>query len=280
MQHIKNKSNGKKQIMTQNMLQKTIKTLAFISIAASSLLARDITLQELEIYAGENYRVEYAKLKEEDKAKIEAEYRDKINLASIIRKQKENDSIYQAALDFRALDLWTKQIASKTDLTDGVLKELYSKQEIKVATKYKLRNILVKEESDADAVLEELLKLDGEKLLKRFGELVKEKSLDKATKEREGDSGWLDMSMLPKEIIDSIKDKPKLSLVKLPVIKDVGTQVVLIEDSQAEHIASFEEAKEYLKQMVISMAITKEAAKLLEPPKEKESSKQSKKKKQ
>jgi peptidyl-prolyl cis-trans isomerase C len=260
-------------------MTKFVKTMAIVSITVSSLLARDIDPKELEIYAGENYRVEYAKLKDENKAKIKQEYLEKVNLASIIRKQKENDSIYQAALDFRALDLWSKQIASKTDLTDGILKELYSKQEIKVAPKYKLRNILAKDENEADSIIKELSKLEGEQLLKRFGELAKAKSIDKATKDKEGDSGWLDMSMLPKETIDFIKDKPKLSVTKLPAIKDVGVQVVMIEDTQAERIASFEEAREYLKQIAINMAISKEATKLLESSKGTDSAKQSKKKK-
>jgi PPIC-type PPIASE domain len=264
-----NQNNSRKpDKMTRNIFKSSLIAVLAVGVVSTSLSARDIALVELEIYAAENYRVEYVKLKEEDKTKIKQEYKEKVALATIIRKETINDTLYQAALDFRALDLWSKQIASKTDVSDKVLKELYAKQEIKVAPKYKLRNILVKDESDANITIKELSKLESDKLLKRFGELVKEKSIDKATKDRDGDSGWMDDSVLPKEIIEQIKDKPKLSVIKLANIKEVGAQIILIEDKEPEHLASFEEAKEYLKRIAIQNAITREANKLLGDVKE------------
>ena len=102
--------------------------------------------------------------------------------------QKISDPIFQVALD-----LWSKQIVSTVEVTDEKLKELYSKQDLNVAAKYKLRNILVKSDEEAVSLEKEFSKYSGEELKSKFIVTVKEKSVDPATKVKEGDSGWVDL---------------------------------------------------------------------------------------
>lgn len=261
----------------------TIKSLLsatlLLSITASTMLARDISQKEYEIYAAENYKADFSKLSDSDKEKLKQEYKEKIELAIIIRKRMYEDPIYQAALDFKALDLWTRQIAANSKPTDKELQDMYSKSNMTVAPKYKLRNILVKDDKEADDIVKTLSSLSGDKLESKFISLVKDKSIDPATKDKDGDGGWVDISVMPKEIIDIIKDKTKDSIVKLPSIKDVGIQIILIEDMAHEHKASFEEAKNTLTQMAISSAISKEAQALLLGSNKDESKKKHKKNK-
>ena len=94
--------------------------------------------------------------------------------------------------------------------------------------------------------------------------MVKEKSIDPATKGKEGDSGWVDVSTMPKEVIERITGVSILSFVRLPSIPDLGTHILLLEDMQPEHKASFEEAKPYLSQTIIQNEILKEAKALLD----------------
>lgn len=234
------------------------------ALLSSSASGRDVSPKEYEIFAAENLRADFNKLSKDVQDKIRQDYDAKIRLATIIRKQQYEDPIYQAALDFRALDLWSNKIASKADVGDEKLKAIYERQELKVAPKYRLRNILVKTDEEASAIVAELSKYTGDELQNRFIALAKEKSIDPATKGKDGESGWVDVSTMPKEVIERIAGVSKLSFVRLPTIADLGTQILLLEDIQPEHTASFEEAKPYLAQMLIQSEIAKEAKALLD----------------
>lgn len=234
------------------------------ALLSSTLYGRYISPKEYEIYAVENLHADFNKLSKEVQDQIRQDYDNKIKLAIIIRKQQYEDPIYQAALDFRALDLWSNRIASKADISDEKLKELYAKQDLTVAAKYKLRNILVKADEEASAIVAELSKYTGGELQNRFIALVKEKSIDPATKGKEGDSGWVDVSTMPKEVIERVQGASKLSFVRLPSIPDLGIHILLVEDIQSEHKASFEEAKQFLAKMLIQNEIAKEAKVLLD----------------
>lgn len=246
-----------------NMTSKLLISAFTASVLVSSLVARQPDPKEYTIFTAENLRADYAKLTPEVQAQIKADYDTKIKLATIIRAQRATDPMFQAAIDFRALDLWSKQIASKVDVNEDKLKEVYSKQDLNVATKYKLRNILVKTDEEASAIESELSKYKGEELKAKFIAMVKDKSIDPVTKAKEGDGGWVDMSTMPKEIIDKLQNTSKMSIVHLPSIPNLGSHVILIEDINPAHKASFEEAKQHLAQMLIQSEIAKEAQALM-----------------
>lgn len=249
--------------LSQKLLISAIVVMLMVS-GTSSLSARDISPKEYEIFAAENLRADFNKLPADVQNKIRQDYDRQIKLATLIRQQHASEPIFQAALDFRALDLWSNRIASKVDIGDEKLKELYGKQDLSVAPKYKLRNILVKTDEEASAIVAELSKYTGDELQNRFIALVKEKSIDPATKGKDGDSGWVDVSTMPKEVIDRVQGASKLSFVRLPSIPDLGIHILLIEDMQPEHKASFEEGKQFLAKMLIQNEIAKEAKALLE----------------
>lgn len=247
----------------KNVIKYSIASATIICSISSALHARDISPKEYEIYAAENFRVDFSKLPKDAQEKVKTEYEGKIKFAQAIVKKTENDPIYNAAREFKTLEVWTRQIASSVKVTDEILKAHYNKQELTIAPKYKLRNILVKTNEDAQRVSKKLSTVDSGKLSSEFISLVKEYSLDKATKDKNGESGWVDDLTMPKEIIEQLKNKPKNSLVILPEIKDVGVQIILIEDIAPEHKASFEEAKQFLTQKMIQQAIETEAKKVL-----------------
>lgn len=242
---------------------KLLVSLIAAAFIAPSSFSRDISPKEYELFAAENLHVEYNKLAPDIQSQIRNDYDTKIKLATLIRKQQYDNLIYQAALDFRALDLWSKQIASKVEITEDKLKELYAKQNLNVATKFHLRNILVKTDAEASALENELYKYSGEELKTKFITLVKDKSIDPATKAKDGDGGWVDMSTMPPEIIDKLQNVSKMQIVKLPAIENLGTHIILVEDINPAHKASFEEAKQYLAQMLIQSEIAKEAQALM-----------------
>lgn len=246
-----------------NLTLKLLLSAIAVSTIASYTFARDISPKEYEIFAAENLRADYNKLNADMQTQIRNDYDAKIKLATLIRKQQYEDPMYQAALDFRALDLWSNQIAAKVQITEAKLQELYNKQDLNVAAKYKLRNILVKSDEEASTLEKELSKYTGEELKTKFISLVKDKSIDPSTKGKEGDGGWVDMSTMPKEIIEKLQNTPKMSLIKLPAIENLGTHIILVEDINPAHKATFEEAKQHLAQMLIQSEIAKEAQVLM-----------------
>lgn len=262
----------------QKLLISAMAAMLMVS-GTSSLSARDISPKEYEIFAAENLRVDFNKLPADVQNKIRQDYDGQIKLATLIRQQHASEPIFQAALDFRALDLWSKQLASKIKITDEMLQAVYEKQELKVAPKYKLRNILVKTDEEASVIIAELSKYTGEELRSKFIALAKEKSIDPVTQSKEGDSGWMDVSTMPKDMFERIQSASTLSFVRLNPISDLGTHILLVEDINPEHKASFEEAKTHLVQQIIQTEIAKEAKALLEKEKEVQVSKVRKAKK-
>lgn len=249
------------------MKRSVSKLMPLLLLAGVTLGAREVTSQELQMYAAEVYRVQYSDLKEEDQKKVQKEYQTKLDLGDAILDKMKTDPLFSAAIRFKAIDIWSRMVAEKADVSEKVLRDLFVKQPIKVPPLYKVRNILVQDDTAADQIVAELNKLQGDALQKRFVDLVAEKSIDKMTNSRQGDSGWMDLMAMPKPIAEKLQNAQKGAVAKLQPMPGVGTHILYVEDIKPEHPATFEEAKQYLTNLAIGMKIDEEAKKLLEPKK-------------
>lgn len=94
-------------------------------------------------------------------------------------------------------------------ITDAQLKTKYDKMKAEDAKKinYKVSHILVKTESEANAILGQLKPVSGKsaEFNKKFAELAKSKSTDPGTKSNGGDLGWSDGSGFVPEFTAAIK---------------------------------------------------------------------------
>ena len=129
--------------------------------------------------------------------------------------------------------------------------------------KYELRNILVSYEENANKIIKSLnsaknLKAKQESFIK----YVKSGSNDLASKQKDGLTDLVDINKLNPEVRNALKDKKEGDIIKVN-LKDVGTQIILIEKFIPEKEASFEESKEALINLAKRIALVKEIDLLL-----------------
>ncbi|MDR3300329.1 MAG: peptidylprolyl isomerase [Candidatus Accumulibacter sp.] len=133
---------------------------------------------------------------------------------------------------------YVQQYIEKNPIKDEQLQAEYNRIKTQVGnTEYKTRHILVKEESEAKAIVAELKK-DANK----FGELAKQ-STDPGSKDNGGDLGWGPPGNYVKPFSDALIMLEKGRFTEIPVHSQFGYHVILLEDTRPLVFPPFEEIK-------------------------------------
>jgi peptidyl-prolyl cis-trans isomerase C len=102
-------------------------------------------------------------------------------------------------------------------------------------TEYKVRHILVKEESEAKDIIAQLHK--GAK----FDKLAVEKSVDTQSSKNGGELGWINQGMVVPEFFNAIMKMKKGEISAEPVKSDFGWHIIKVEDTRPLKIPTFEQ---------------------------------------
>ncbi len=102
-------------------------------------------------------------------------------------------------------------------------------------TEYKVRHILVKEESEAKDILAQLQK--GAK----FDKLAREKSVDTQSGKAGGELGWINQGMVVPEFFNAVMKMNKGAVSTEPVKSDFGWHVIKVEDTRPLKVPTFEQ---------------------------------------
>ena len=146
---------------------------------------------------------------------------------------------------------FVQDYAKKHPISDAQLKSQYDAIKAQLgSTEYKARHILVKEEADAKAVIENLKK--GAK----FDELAKQ-SIDPGSKDNGGDLGWSSAGNFVKPFADALSALTKGKFTETPVKSEFGYHVIQLEDSRPLASPPFDEIKPRLLQQAQSQQIGK-----------------------
>jgi len=146
---------------------------------------------------------------------------------------------------------YVQEYVKKNPIKDEQLKAEYEKIKAQVgSTEYKASHILVKEEDEAKAVIENLKK--GAK----FNELAKQ-SIDPGSKESGGDLGWAAPSNYVKPFADAMTSLTKGKYTETPVKSEFGYHIIMLEDTRPTTFPSFDEVKPRLLQQAQTQQITK-----------------------
>ncbi len=146
---------------------------------------------------------------------------------------------------------YVQEYAKKNPISDAQLKSQYEAIKAQLgSTEYKARHILVKEEADAKAVIENLKK--GAK----FDELAKQ-SIDPGSKDNGGDLGWSSAGNFVKPFADALSALTKGKFTETPVKSEFGYHVIQLEDSRPLASPPFDEIKPRLLQQAQSQQIGK-----------------------
>lgn len=220
--------------------------------------------KDVASYTAQKHKVDFYKQEANVKDALSKEYGKIEKLAQVLEKDKMKDDInLRTAKNIMTVDIWSEKFLRNYNPTDLELKELFKAEKPRVVAKYELRNILVTYEENADKIISALNKSKTKKEKQdSFIKYVKSVSNDLASKQKDGLSDLVDINKLNVEISTALKDKNEGDIVKVN-LKDLGTQIILIEKFIPEKDASFEESKEALINLAKRKALVKEIDLLL-----------------
>ena len=224
--------------------------LAVTAIAAVCY-ADGPTDKELAIFTAQKYKADYFQQTPKSKEDIKKEYLLITTLGpKVIDGGLKDDPEFKIASDTIALEIWSKHYLESLNVTDEVLKKVYSQKEIKTIPRYNLHNILVKDESTAKDIIKTLSSVKGAKKLNdKFSEIAKAQSDDFMSRQNGGAIGWVEIDKLDKTLQDALSSKKKGDIFKVKMEK-TGWQIIYVEDYQPARKATFDEAKPTLTAMV------------------------------
>lgn len=144
----------------------------------------------------------------------------------------------------------------KNPITTEQLREEYSRQKQYLgrgtdsATQYKISQIALKSESDANAVIGRLQ--GGES----FAKAAKEVSLDAATKAQGGSVGWVAPQQLPAPIAEVVGALSKGGYSKTPIKAGDAWLIVRVDDTRSSKIPTFEASQNQLRQAIVQQYLS------------------------
>jgi len=139
----------------------------------------------------------------------------------------------------------------KNPISDAKLKAEYDAMKAKMGgTEYKARHILVENEDQAKAIIDNLKK--GAK----FDELAKQ-SKDPGSKDNGGDLGWAAAGIYVPPFAEALTKLAKGKYSEAPVKTDFGWHVILLDDTRPLEAPAFEQIKPQLAQRANQQLIEK-----------------------
>lgn len=220
--------------------------------------------KEIASFTAQKHKVDFYKQNPNVKDALANEYEKVEKLAQTLEKDKmKNDVNLKTAKNLITVDIWSEKFLRSYNPTELELNELFKIEKPRIVAKYELRNILVTYEENADKIISALLKTKTKKDRQdSFIKYVKSVSNDLASKQKDGLSDLVDINKLNTEIKSALEGKKEGDIVKVN-LKDIGTQIILIEKFIPEKEASFEESKDALINLAKRKALAKEIELLL-----------------
>ena len=248
--------------MKLNMKNSLLLKVVIVASMTLSLNAKQtVDYAELQSFAVQKYKVDFKAQTDKSKQDILNEYVQTLKLNEALLSTMKDDSDLKVATAMARINIWSQKYMANINPSDKELKKLYKVEKPKVSARYRLRNILVKDEAQANKLLKQLAKLKKTKLAK-FKELAKNNSIDLNTKNNEGYIGFIDTNKLDKNIQATLKNKKAGAIVKVNVA-NVGTQILFVEEYQGERKATFEESEQILINLARQEALKEEINKIM-----------------
>jgi peptidyl-prolyl cis-trans isomerase C len=209
---------------------------------AASVNGQNITETDYENYLRIRQQ-QMGPLADKDKEKkiVLDEMIDKLLLAQYAVKNKLDQDPEVAALIKRVREEILAQAVKRKLLKDNPITEDDVKkrfeQEVEKThkTEYKVRHILVKDESEAKDIIAQLKKGAN------FSKLAEEKSIDTQSGKNGGEIGWINQGMVVPEFFNAVMKMKKGAVSAEPVKTDFGWHIIKLEDTRPLKIPTFEQ---------------------------------------
>ncbi|HZZ94472.1 MAG TPA: peptidylprolyl isomerase [Usitatibacter sp.] len=168
--------------------------------------------------------------------------------------QQQMEMARQAVL-IRAL---FDQEAKAHPITDADLEKQYEQFKGSMGqNEYKVSHILVDNEAEAKAIIDQLKKNPGD-----FAKIAKEKSKDPGSKDNGGDLDWGPSARYVKPFADAVQSQPKGQISQAPVKTDFGYHIIRVDDVRPLKVPEFKDLKEQFRQRAQQQQIQKFVADL------------------
>jgi len=209
---------------------------------AASVNGQNITESDYENYLRIRQQ-QMGPLADKDKEKkiVLDEMIDKLLLAQYAINNKLDQDPEVASLlkrvreEILAQSVKRKLLKDNPITEDDVKKRFEQEVEKTHKTEYKVRHILVKDESEAKDIIAKLQKGAN------FSKLAEEKSIDTQSGKNGGEIGWINQGMVVPAFFDAVMKMKKGAISTEPVKTDFGWHVIKLEDTRPLKIPTFEQ---------------------------------------
>lgn len=246
--------------MTKRIIGSVIATL----LLSSSLQAHTITPDEIKEFSAQVLHVDFDKAPADVQQNITAEFTQRVKLAEVLVVKLQKDPEFIKLSESLAFDLWSKRIVQGVQPSEDELKKVFNDaKDLKIPLSYKLRVIVVNQESMADDLINQLKAQSGDERNQLFTSLAAKHSLDPSSKQQGGNVGWMDALSMPESVSSVLKDKETNTIVKISSENGLWN-VLSIDEIKPEHAATFEEAKNHLLTMMRQQKLNSEVKMIME----------------
>ncbi len=182
---------------------------------------------------------------------IERELLKEKALKSGIERSSEYKKALQKLKEDLALEMWMRKKFDEISVSDSEAKAFYNKnrEKFKQPEMVHARHILVKSESEARQIIDELKKTPKSQLKQKFIELAKKKSIGPSA-QRGGDLGFFKRGQMVKPFSDAAFSLRPGDFTKTPVKTQFGYHVIYVEEKKSAQTVPFEKVKEQIKQQL------------------------------
>lgn len=211
---------------------------------------KKITVKEINSYLQGitgDYRIRLQDLPAKHIKKFIQDYVDTLALYKKA-KEIENTPQFKAAKMKLAVDMWLKDRFNKIKISDRDVKEFYEKNKdlyFKTTPQIKARHILVKDEKEAQKLINELKGLKGKALEEKFVSLAKEYSTG-PSKVQGGELGWFSPKQMVPEFAKAAEKLKPGEITLKPVKTRFGYHIILVEDKKDNNYMPFNQVKDQI----------------------------------
>ncbi len=148
-----------------------------------------------------------------------------------------------------AIQVWQKRVLDSIKIPKKTLKKYYNdnKDEFNEKESVHARHILVKTETEAKAIINELKPLSGQKLQSKFEELAKTKSTGPSGS-KGGDLGFFTKGQMVPAFNDKVFSMKVGTITLTPVKTQFGYHVIYLQEKKNATTKSFKDVKLFIEQ--------------------------------
>lgn len=258
----------KTSLLTAAMLATTL-TASDILVTVNG---KNITKQDAEAFvSASSPQTHFSQLDTAQKAMIKERLIEKVLFVELakkeeIGKQAEFQRNIEKIKEELLVNMWMKEQMENTVVSDSEAKAFYDKNKDKFMQKefVHARHILVKEEKEAQAIIDEMKTLKGEALKNKFIELAKSKSTGPSGP-KGGDLGSFNKGQMVPEFSKAVWALKVGFITLSPVKTQFGYHVIFLEDKKDTSVTSYEQVKD---KIIASLKQKQFASKITEMAKE------------